>query len=62
MNGILVNNISNIPHTGIQPVIPSNTTVWLETPEEWSIRHYDKLIIAIMEAMDIQYITHCTDD
>ena len=64
MNGILVNNTtlpSNVPHTLIQPVLP-NTTVWIETPEEHSVRHYDKLIITIIKTMDIQYITHCTDN
>ena len=64
MNSILVNNgtqTSHIPHTLIQPVI-SRTTVYIKTPEEWTIRHYDELIITIMKAMDIQYITYCTDD
>ena len=63
MNGILLNNTqtSHIPTTLIQPVIPG-TTVWVETPEEQSVRYYNELIIAIMKAMDIQYITYCTDN
>ena len=64
MNGILVNHstqTSQLPHTLIQPVMPS-TTVWVKTPEEWSYRHYKVLIMAIMKAMDIQYIPHCTDN
>ena len=63
MNGLLVNatQTSHIPPTLIQPVIPG-TIVWIETPEERLVRHYDKLIIAIMKAMDIQYITHCTNN
>ena len=54
MNGLLVNatQTSHIPPTLIQPVIPG-TIVRIETPEERSVRHYDKLIIAIMKAMDI---------
>ena len=55
MNSILVNNgtqTSHIPHTLIQPVI-SRTTVYIKTPEEWTIRHYDELIIAIIKAIDI---------
>ena len=63
MNGILVSNTSlpfNNSHTLTQPVTTS-ITVQIETPEEWLVRYYDKLIIAIMKAMDIQYITHCTD-
>ena len=39
INNILVNNstqLSHIPHTLIQPVIPS-TTVYIETPEEQTI-------------------------
>ena len=64
MNGTLVNNVnqySTIPYTFIPPVIPS-ATVHLKTPEEYTIRHYNELIIAIMKAIDIQYITHCTND
>ena len=63
INGTLVNNTTqprNIPYTLILPVIPG-ATVQIETPEEQSIRHYDKLIIAIMKVIDIQYITHCVD-
>ena len=55
MNGILVSNTSlpfNNSHTLTQPVTTS-TTVQIETPEEQLVRHYDKLIIAIMKAMDI---------
>ena len=64
MNSILVNNglqTSHIPHTLIQPVV-SNATVHIKIPEEWTIQHYDKLIIAIMKIMNIQYITHLTDN
>ena len=55
MNGTLVNNTTQpttISYTLIPPVIPG-TTVHIETPEEWTIRHYDKLIIAIMKVIDI---------
>ena len=64
MNGATYNNTTqtlNIPYTLIQLVIPG-TTVHIKTPEEQSIQHYEKLIITIMKAIDIQYITHCTDD
>ena len=63
MNGILVNNTqtSQIPHTLIQPVIPG-TTVQIETLEEQSVRYYNELIIAIMKAMDIQYIIYYTNN
>ena len=63
MNSILVNHPTqnlNTPYTLTQPVIPS-TTVQLETLEEQTIRHYNKLIIAIIKVMDIQYITYCTN-
>ena len=26
------------------------------------VKHYDKLIHAIMKVMEIQYVTHCTDE
>ena len=64
MNRTLVNNVTQpttIPYTLIPPVIPS-TTVQIKTPEEQSIRYYKELIIAIMKVMDLQYITHCTDN
>ena len=64
MNSILVNNStqsSHIPYTLTQPVIPG-TTLHIKTLEERTIWHYDKLIIAIMKVIDIQYITHCTDN
>ena len=63
MNSATINNItptSQIPFNLI-PVIPGKQ-VSFETPEEQSVRHYDKLIIAIMKVMDIQYITYCTND
>ena len=50
----------NIPYTLIQPVIPGKQ-VTFETPEEWAIWHYEDLILSIMKAMDLQYITHCTN-
>ena len=64
INYILVNNstqLSHIPHTLIQLVTPS-TIVHIKIPEEQTIQHYDKLIIAIIKVIDIQYITHCTDN
>ena len=64
MNSIPVNHstqISHISHTLIQLVI-SGTKLHIETSEERTIQHYDKLIIIIIKVMDIQYITHCTDD
>ena len=64
MNDTAYNNTTqtlHIPYTFIQPVTPS-TTVHIETPEEQTIWHYDELIIAIMKVIDIQYITHCTDN
>ena len=50
----------NISYTLIQPVIPGKQ-VTFETPEEWAIWHYEDLILSIMKAMDLQYITHCTN-
>ena len=64
MNSIPVNHstqISHISHTLIQPVIPG-TKLHIETSEERTIQHYDKLIIAIMKIINIQYITHLTDN
>ena len=64
MNSILVNNgtqISHIPHTLMQPIVPS-ITVQVKTPEEQTIRYYEELIITIIKVIDIQYIIYCTDN
>ena len=64
MNGTAYNHTTrtlNIPYTLIQPVIPGKQ-VLIKTNKEQTIRYYDKLIIVIMKVMDIQYITHCTDE
>ena len=64
MNSILVNNTTQPlanPYTFILPVI-SSTTVHIKILEEQTIRHYNEFIIAIMKVIDIQYVTHCTDD
>ena len=50
-----------LPYTLIQPVIPEKQ-VTFKTPEEQAIWHYEDLILSIMKAMDLQYITHCTDN
>ena len=42
--------------------------IWLQqqitqkTVEEQGIWYYDELIIAIMKAMNVNNVTHCTDD
>ena len=51
----------NIPYTLIQPVIPDKQ-VTFKTPEERAVWHYEDLILSIMKVMDLQYITHCTDN
>ena len=51
----------NIPNTLIQPVI-SGTQLAYKTPEQWAIRHYEDFILDIMKIMDLQCITHCTDE
>ena len=55
MNRTAYNNTThtlNIPYTLIPPVIP-NAAVIIETPEEQTVRYYNKLIIAIMKVIDI---------
>ena len=64
MNRTAYNNTTqtlNIPYTLIQPVIPGKQ-ITFETPEEQAIRHYEDFILSIMKVIDLQYITHCTDD
>ena len=64
MNGTAYNNTMqtlNIPYTLIQPVIPGKQLTY-ETPEQQAIWHYEDFILSIMKVMDLQYITHCTDD
>ena len=51
----------NIPYTLIQPVIPGKQLTY-ETPEQLAIRHYEDFILSIMKVIDLQYITHCTND
>ena len=33
-----------------------------ETVEEQGIQYYDELVIAIIKAMNVNNVTHCTDD
>ena len=54
-----ITQCSQIPYTLI-PVI-SGKQVYFKTKEEHMVKHYDKLIITIIKAMKIQYITHYTD-
>ena len=51
----------HIPYTLIQPVIPGKQLAY-ETPEQWTIQHYEDFILDIMKVMDLQCITHCVDD
>ena len=51
---------SHIPYT-LLPVIPGRQ-VYFETKEEQAVKQYNGLIIAIIKVMNIQYITHCTDE
>ena len=64
MNGTTVNNTTQTLyptyHTLIL-VIPGKQ-LHFKTKEEQEVKHYDKLINVIMKVMDIQYITHCTDN
>ena len=51
----------NIPYTLIQPVIPGKQLTY-ETLEQRAIQHYKDFILDIMQVMDLQCITHCTND
>ena len=51
----------NISYTLIQLVIPDKQLAY-ETPEQQMIWHYEDFILSIMKVMDLQYITHCTND
>ena len=64
MNGIAYNNTTqtlNISYTLIQPVIPGKQPTY-KTLEQWTIRHYEDFILDIMKVMDLQCITHCTNE
>ena len=64
MNGTAYTNATqtlNIPYTLIQPVIPGKQLTF-ETPKQQAICHYEDFILSIMKVMDLQYITHCTDE
>ena len=64
MNGTAYNHTMqtlNIPYTLIQPVIPGKQLAY-ETPKQLATRHYEDFILSIMKVIDLQCITHCTDD
>ena len=64
MNRTAYNNTTqtlNIPYTLIQPVIPGKQ-ITIETTEEWAVQRYENLILSIMKAIDLQYVTHCTNN
>ena len=64
MNGTAYNNTTttlNIPYTLIQPVIPGKPLLY-ETPKQLAVQHYEDFILSIMKVMDLQYITHCTNN
>ena len=64
MNGTAYNNTTqtlNIPYTLLQPVIPGKQITY-KTPEQQAIQHYEDFILSIMKVMDLQYITHCTNE
>ena len=64
MNSTTGNKINHPLYTHyptLIPVIPGKQ-VHFKTKEEHMVKHYDELIIAIMKVMEIQYITHCTDE
>ena len=64
MYGILGNNITQLLNISyaLTPLNIPGATVWIETPEERTVRYYNELIITIMKVMDIQYIMHCIDE
>ena len=51
----------NIPYTLIQPVIPGKQIIY-KIPKQQAIQYYEDFILSIMKVIDLQYITHCTDD
>ena len=64
MNGTVYNHLTqtlNIPYTYIQPVIPGKQLAY-ETPKQLAIWHYEDFILDIMKVMDLQHLTHCTDN
>ena len=64
MNGTAYNHTMqtlNISYTLIQPVIPGKQFAY-ETLKQRAIRHYEDFILNIMKVMDLQCITHCTDE
>ena len=64
MNRTTYNNTTwtlNIPYTLIQPVIPGKPLAY-KTPKQLAIWHYEDFILSIMKVMDLQCITHCTEE
>ena len=50
----------NLPYTILQPVIPGKQ-ITIETHEEWAVHYYNKLIVVIIKAIDINNVIYCTD-
>ena len=42
-------------------MIPSKQ-ITFKTPEQQAIQHYEDFILSIMKVIDLQYITHCTNN
>ena len=64
MNETTYNNTTqtlNISYTLIQPVIPGKQ-ITFETTKQQVIWHYEDFILSIMKVMDLQYITHYTNN
>ena len=64
MNGTAYNYTTqtlNISYTLIQLVIPGKQLTY-ETPEQLAIQYYEDFILNIMKVMNLQCITHCTDE
>ena len=64
MNGTAYNQPTqtlNIPYTLIQPVITGKQLLY-KTIEQRVIWHYEDFILDIMKVIDLQCITHCTDE
>ena len=49
------------PITILKPVCLQQQ-ITQETVEEQGIQYYNELVIAIMKAMNVNNVTHCTDD
>ena len=64
INSTTVSNVTQTLYPNyptLIPVIPGKQ-IHFETKKEQVVKYYNELIYTIMKAIEIQYVTHCTEE